>query len=480
MSKPVLIFRADANSQIGIGHLMRSTTLAGILTQDFTCKLFTTCTIPSLLQTAQEKFAEVHLIDQDIPEPNYFLKHSDKNKLVVLDGYHLDKPYQQMLMAHGFRIAVIDDLITEPICADLVINHCGGQEPLNYDASPHAVFGLGTSYLVVNPVFLLPFTKRRRSVSDKNCFVCFGGADPVNETLKTVQQLVNSFENIHIVVGAAYSHKAALLDFCKDKKHLHIHQAVAATVLKQIMQDCSFGVCSPSTIVYEYLSIGGVVWLKQIADNQKHVLKFLTEQGLAFELAKDDITTGKDFTDTFSQQAKFFDGRANERIKKLFKGWQLISQFSIRKASGDDMLICYGWVNDSEVRIQSFSPGVISLDHHKEWFGKKIKSENCFYYILADQCKPVAQIRFDIADGEATISYLIDQQLRNKGIGPWILSKGINSLLKEFDPQKIVGHVKKSNIASIRSFEKLAFKKTDSTVYPDSFTYTMSFNGNYN
>ena len=52
------------------------------------------------------------------------------------------------------------------------------------------------------------------------------------------------------------------------------------------MKQCCFAICSPSTIVYEYMSVGGVVFLEQIADNQEDVIKYMTEEGLAF-LIKD-------------------------------------------------------------------------------------------------------------------------------------------------------------------------------------------------
>jgi UDP-2,4-diacetamido-2,4,6-trideoxy-beta-L-altropyranose hydrolase len=61
MSKPVLIFRADADNQMGTGHLIRSSALAGVLSNDFDCKLITYCSIPSLLEQVHPNFSAIKI-----------------------------------------------------------------------------------------------------------------------------------------------------------------------------------------------------------------------------------------------------------------------------------------------------------------------------------------------------------------------------------------------------------------------------------
>jgi UDP-2,4-diacetamido-2,4,6-trideoxy-beta-L-altropyranose hydrolase len=479
MSKPVLIFRADAGNHMGTGHLMRSASLAGLLSGRFSCKLLTTCAIPQLVESVRDRFAAVFVLEKDTDEMSFFLKEADEHKLIVLDGYQFNKAYQRSLQDNGFRIAVIDDLITEPVSADLIINHCGGIGPLDYTADLQTVFALGTDYLLLSPIFQVSAQERRKSIEDKNCFVCLGGADPQNHTVKVVKKLVETsqFDNIHVVTGAAYLHQKCLTEYSAGKDFVHCYQGVPALSVKRIMQQCSFAVCSPSTIVHEYLSLGGVVWLKQIADNQKHILQFLISKGLALDFDNAPINTREVFDHQFSQQALYFDGNAAQRLQKLFSCWLTATQTPVRRAGEADLLTCYRWVNDAEVRSQSYSSGPIPLEGHTAWFRKKIKDPDCFYYILQWEETPVAQIRFDVSGNNATISYLTDPLWRGRGMGPWILSKGIDALLKETAVQKIIGHVKTSNIASLRSFEKLAFEKRESTAYPDSFTYTMVVHG---
>lgn len=480
MRKPVLIFRADASNKMGTGHLMRSASLAGVLAKDFTCKLLTACTIPQLVESVRHKFESVFVLPENAPETDFYLREADGYRLVVLDGYHFDKDYQSSLQALGFRLAVIDDLITAQHAADLLINHCGGLSPRNFTACPYTVFALGTGYLLLNPVFLVSVSERRQTVNNQNCFVCLGGADPENETLQVVQKLsaTGAFSNIHVVAGAAYLHHDTLSAFCQDKDFLYQHQALPAHALKELMQQCSFAVCSPSTIALEYLSVGGVAWLKQIADNQKEILRFLTEEGLAFDFDKNTLCLEQSFSPLLAKQALFFDGKANERLERLFLSWYRSAQLCLHKATEQDLLISHNWANDPEVRNQSFSSQPIPLEVHSGWFRQKIADTNSFYYLVWQGEKPVAQIRFDIVGNDATISYLIGPELRGQGLGAWILAKGIRQLLEETSPQRIIGHVKQTNVASQRSFEKLAFERRESPAHPGSFTYTMRIHGN--
>ena len=90
--------------------------------------------------------------------------------------------------------------------------------------------------------------------------------------------------------------------------------------------------------------------------------------------------------------------------------------------------------------------------------------------------KPIAQIRFEVKGNEAMLGYLADESIRNKGLGTTILSKGIEKFVEDYRKDvRIVGYVKESNFASCRSFEKLAFNRTRTDDYPDSFKYIMHY-----
>jgi RimJ/RimL family protein N-acetyltransferase len=113
---------------------------------------------------------------------------------------------------------------------------------------------------------------------------------------------------------------------------------------------------------------------------------------------------------------------------------------------------------------------------------KKLNDADCCYYIFENKTRRVGQIRFDIkSENSAVISYLIAPDYRSNGMGTWILSKGIGRLVSDRSSlREIKGFVKKDNIASQRSFEKMAFTRSESAEYPDSYKYIMTLHDNSN
>ena len=92
--------------------------------------------------------------------------------------------------------------------------------------------------------------------------------------------------------------------------------------MKELMQKCTYAVLTPSTICYEYLTIGGIVFLIQIAENQQKIKQYFLKEKLAFEL--ESLTNGKEneFPYSLTQQIKIFDRLSPERLTNIFYSLQ--------------------------------------------------------------------------------------------------------------------------------------------------------------
>ena len=474
-------FRADGNSQIGLGHIIRSSALASAIKEDYSCTLLTRCTISEVLKEAADVFAEIiKLPERDYQEEaRLFSEFSATDDLVVLDGYFFDSFYQEILKEGGYTFFSIDDIHSTEFFSSVIINHAGGLSPLDYKAPPSTQFYLGPSYSLLRPPFLRAAKKRRTMITNKNCFVCFGGADPENKTLEILKKpnIRDYFQEFHVVTGSAYEYEDDLKQLSSDKKNISIYSSISSEELVTVMRKCCFAVCSPSTVAYEYMSVGGVAFLEQIAGNQKEVFNYMIEEGLGFPIG--DICTDTKqarFDLSLKKQAEHFDGKSDERFKKIFRQFFYGKGILIRRANKDDVEVCFKWANDKTVREQSYTQDPIGFQEHITWFEQKLNDPNDFFYMMEFEARPVAQIRFHVHDNEAVLGYLADENIRNRGLGTLILSKGIESFVGDYKKTiNIVGHVKESNFASRRSFEKLAFKKTRSTQHPDSFKYTMYY-----
>ena len=138
-----------------------------------------------------------------------------------------------------------------------------------------------------------------------------------------------------------------------------------------------------------------------------------------------------------------------------------LDNISLRKAHADDVGIYFEWVNDREVRKQSFNSEAIAWETHKEWYKNRLLDDNCITYVMESDGQPVGPIRFDITDGVAAIDYSLDKQLRGKHLGQRLVNEAINLGLKK---RNVIfqASVKKQNIASIKTFMKLGFEEVNS------------------
>jgi len=151
---------------------------------------------------------------------------------------------------------------------------------------------------------------------------------------------------------------------------------------------------------------------------------------------------------------------------------------TLRNAGKEDVDQIFTWANEPELRKASFSESEITLPEHQLWFQNKLTDANCFYYILQEDQTSVGQIRFDINNSEALISYSLDVKFRGQGYGNIILKKGIMQLMKEGISrlELVSGFVKKDNIGSQVVFKTLGFKELETKQVINSFKYELHAN----
>lgn len=130
----------------------------------------------------------------------------------------------------------------------------------------------------------------------------------------------------------------------------------------------------------------------------------------------------------------------------------------LRHADPQDMELLYRWVNDPETRRNSFTQHEISREEHEEWFAGMMRDPNRIQYILMDGDVSVGQIRIDIMDEVAQISYSIAPNERGKGFGQRIIGLAKNEIKKEYPfVRTLEAAVKPQNAASISCFESNGF-----------------------
>ena len=478
MKNPEIYFRADGNSKIGLGHVIRSLALAEMLISHFDCHFIIqkpSATLKQQILEVCKSIIELKESDDYSAEANLITEQYLKgDEIVVLDGYFFNTDYQRKIKTKGCKLVCIDDIFEYHFVADAVINHSGGISESQYSAEDYTKFYLGLQYLLLRKPFReIAKDKSLGKETLNDVFVCLGGADPNNDLLKVLTdcEQVNPKLNCYVVIGGAYLFKQELFEYKNNSKlKITVLENLSAQDMANIMRKCGVGITSPSTVALEYLSTKGVLFLKQTASNQKHILKYFIGQNYAYNFNELDTLIKQGKSNSFTNQKNSLDGLQERRLQKAF----LELNCTIREAELDDCNLIYEWINDKETRNQSFSTETIPFTNHKNWLIAKLKQEDFYYFIVLYNNIPCGQIRFSIDQNSATLSYLVAPDFRGNGFGKIIVEMGIVKIKNREIAKQIIAFVRFNNIASNKIFRSLGFKESLANEYENSFKYTLN------
>jgi UDP-2,4-diacetamido-2,4,6-trideoxy-beta-L-altropyranose hydrolase len=230
-----VVFRTDASTDIGTGHVMRCLTLARALAeQAVRCAFICRPHEGHLIDFIREQGFAVHVLPlepfnsvavdgtahahwlgasqaQDAQACESLLMALQPDWLVV-DHYGLDRHWEQTLRKHTRRIMVIDDLADRQHDCDLLLDQNLGRQALDYEGliDSKTQILIGPVHALLRPEFAdwrEHSLRIRVQPQLKNLLITMGGVDQVNATGQVLSAL-SSCElpaDLHItaVMGAA-------------------------------------------------------------------------------------------------------------------------------------------------------------------------------------------------------------------------------------------------------------------------------------
>ncbi|RSK24743.1 UDP-2,4-diacetamido-2,4,6-trideoxy-beta-L-altropyranose hydrolase [Hymenobacter metallilatus] len=485
---PRLLFRADGNSRIGLGHVMRLLALAEILRPDFPEQLFLIrepdAVLEQLLRTAG--LAVVALPAQPLAEEAAYLVRQvlRATDVLVLDGYDFRYDYQNTVSGAVARLACLDDLHAFPLAADLVLNPAGGLTTSQYELrQPGARLLSGPAYVPLREAFRVPAASLAEP-DPTTVLVCLGGADPTHQTQRVAAGLLElpAVQRVHVVVGSAYLGWESLQSWALEHPRLTLHRSVSASGLTQLMRQCGAAVCSASTVSYEYCAAGGgLLLLLPTADNQHDIDQYLRGHGLArpFAAAANILTSPEARRVALAMRAAqrlVFDGQAPTRLRQEFRALLLPPPpFYLRPVTATDSDQLLAWTNEPAVRQFSFNPTPVPRPAHEQWLAARLLDPNALLLLAQDAAtgRPAGLIRFAVDGEEATLSYLLDAGYRGRGLAPLLLLAGTRRVLEHFPRvRRVLGQVQQVNVASVKAFERAGYQVSEvAPAAPESVTF---------
>ena len=135
------------------------------------------------------------------------------------------------------------------------------------------------------------------------------------------------------------------------------------------------------------------------------------------------------------------------------------TELTIRLVEAGDCRLLWEWVNEPETRRQSFSPRPIPWEEHCQWFEARLTDPYCYIYIVMNSRKePLAQIRFEVRDGEGVVSVSVAKASRGQGVGTGALRLAMKQCAADSSLKRFHAYIRPDNIASLRAFDRIGFR----------------------
>jgi len=286
-----ILFRADGNGTIGLGHIVRSLALATIVREVAECVLLT-CT-PSAVIRGLAAQAAVHLLELPAlaaqEEANYLLAHViSPTDILVLDGYYFTAHYRACIRQSHCRLVCIDDLHEGFFPADLIINHSPGIVPTDYRALPSTRFCLGPDFSLLRPPFLRQVQAPKTITAVTSVLLCFGGADPLGLTARCLTALLclPFALRIGLLLGGATTPSDALQAVLRKypMARVETYHSLPAETMVNILAEYDAVICPASTILIESLVLGCPTVTGYYVDNQQALAAYVHQHQQAYSV----------------------------------------------------------------------------------------------------------------------------------------------------------------------------------------------------
>lgn len=311
----MVVIRADANSKIGMGHVMRCLSVVDALVKrgeevlfvtadDMPVPLLTKKGVPYRVLHTDYADMEVELPElwevlRELPQgpgvPEAALP--QRNTSILVDSYYVTEKY---LAALKSRITTIymDDIYAFSYPVDMLINYNIYGEEMGYEKD--AAFAdtkllLGTEYVPLREEFSAGagYVQSRKVLSlgavnvppaaDGGILITTGGSDSFNLAGQLLMEAMKydalKEKEYHVVSGSLNPHIGELQALAKKHENIHIHCNV--TNMAELMAESEVALSAGGSTLYELCAMGVPVIAFSFAENQERLVQTFVKRGIA-------------------------------------------------------------------------------------------------------------------------------------------------------------------------------------------------------
>lgn len=443
-------FSFAASSEVGFGHFARAKALAGALRA---AGVATTADIDAEVRNFLGDRVD------DIGPPG-------SGQVVVVDDYHAD--LNEVRRRHPLaRIATFDDFGNDPSC-DIVIETAPVLER-RIERTRDGFRLSGPEFLSIDADFaeLALVDARPASAEVQTILVAPGGTDPTGLAACALEALESAGFQGNVVV--ALSSRANHLDALRrESEHLgeRCRLLLDTSDMPGLIAKSDLAIGAPGISAAERACLGLPSILVVTAENQQRSAASFTAHDAAIVAKRADLATS----------IQRLLGAIDERISLSLNGRRMVDGLGARRVAlalapvfdregrailtsrvrPEDEDAILQWQNEPGARTFSETPGPISKEDHAAYMKGRLSPGRGPFEIIYVDATPVGFLRLDVEGQTATLSYLVQEESRRRGIGRAILE-----IAKRLLPShQLQARVHPDNKASLRAFKAALWTET--------------------
>lgn len=285
-----IIFRADANADIGWGHASRCLALAQEIRSISDQRvIWISKELDTYFQTELKVMGIEVLHAEQFDKAPVFVSNKLQANIVIKDHYGLDESWNEKFTKTDISLVVFeDDRVGQPSAA-LRINAGRPREEGETAGKKGEGCLFGLRYSIVNPIFKLFPSKSSPREGRPELLISLGGgdiSDHVSKLKTEIEPLKLEFEKIVFATN-----RPNLLAHLTVEGAFEIAEAAGQSDMANLMQQADIIVSAGGVTAVEAATIGRPLILIPRAENQRDQIQLMVEEGIALKTVGPDCAT---------------------------------------------------------------------------------------------------------------------------------------------------------------------------------------------